>query len=242
MATDLNYPPLDYYLPNGTTPTGADYEVGQAIGKVLGVKMDVSNVTFDNIIPGLTSGQYQLAVTFMNDTKAREAAVDFVDAYQDGSSILVKKGNPDGITKLTDLCGKTATTTKTSVQVTLAQSENAACHSLGKPSIGLLTVGTDTECQLQVESGRAVADLADSVTAAYDAKTARGGSEFQVIPGVYAPEPVGITVPKNDPQLLNAIKVGLQEVIANGTYKKILQQFGLTNIGITTVTVNHATA
>lgn len=240
IASDLHYPPLDYFKPDGTTPTGADYQIGQALGKKLGVKMTFTNVTFDNIIPSLLSGQYDIASTFMTDTATREKTVDFVDEYKDGTSILVKKGNPQNIHKLLDLCGKTATTTKTSVQIPLANAQAAKCQAAGKGPINLLLVDTDTTAQLQVKSGRAAADLADSVTAAYDAKQSSNGNDFQVVPGVYQKQPVGITVPKNQGQLRNALVQALTAVIKDGTYKKILHRYGLDNIAIKKVTVNLA--
>lgn len=240
VATDGNYPPLDYYKADGKTLTGADYDIGQAIGSVLGVKMQVSDVSFDNIIPGLKSGQYQLGVTFMTDTPEREKTMDFIDIYVDGSSILVKKGNPENIKTITDLCGKVATTTKTSVQIPLAQAQTSKCKQLGKGPIQLLTVTTDTDAQLQVKSGRASADLADSVTAAYDAKTAGGGSAFEVVPGVYEPTPVGIVLPKGNTQLRDAVVAAAQQMMSDGTYMKILTQYGLESIAAKSVTVNSA--
>lgn len=241
VATDMNYPPLDYYGPDGKTPRGADYEVGQAIGALLGVKMDVSNVSFDNIIPGLASGQYQLGVTFMTDTVERQKTLDFINIYQDGSSILVKKGNPENIKSITDLCGKVATTTKTSIQIPLAQAQTDKCKKLGKGPIKILTVTTDTDAQLQVQSGRATADLADSVTAAYDAKTAGAGGKFEVVPGVYEPTPVGIVLSKNNTQLRDAVRAAAAELIANGTYGKILAKYGLESIAVKAVKINSAT-
>ena len=165
----------------------------------------------------------------MTDTATREKTVDFVDEYQDGTSILVKKGKPENITKLTDLCGKTATTTKTSVQIPLANAQTSKCQALGKGPINLLLVDTDTTAQLQVKSGRATADLADSVTAAYDAKQSGGGKDFQVVPGVYQKQPVGITVPKNDPKPRSAMVAALKAAIADKTYNKILHKYGLDN-------------
>jgi polar amino acid transport system substrate-binding protein len=240
VATDMTYPPLDYYKSNGSTPTGADYQIGQAIGQALGVHMQVTNVQFGNIIPSLTSGQENIAITFMTDTPAREKAVDFIDEYRDGSSILVKEGNPLHIANLTDLCGKTISTTLTSVQIPLAQSESAKCKAMGKSPINILTVQTDPLAQLQVESGRAAADLADSVTAAYDAKIAGSGHEFEVVPGMYGVQPVGITVPKGDTSLRNALVAGLTHVISDGAYNRILTSYGLQSIAVQHVTVNAA--
>lgn len=238
VAADMHYPPADYYDADGTTPAGADYEVGQAIGEVLGVEMKVSDVTFDNIIPGLKSGQYDMAVTFMTDTVERQDVVDFVDAYQSGSSMLVKKGNPENIQVLTDLCGKTITTTKTSVQIPLAKAQDAECAKLGKDPIDILTVNTDIDALLQVKSGRASADLAETVAASYNAATSNDGNDFEVVGPVYDPHLVGMVTLKGKDQLRDAVAAALEQMMTDGTYMKILEKYGLTAIAIDKVTIN----
>lgn len=238
VATDMHYPPADYYKEDGKTPAGADYEVGQAIGQVLGVKMEVSDVTFDNVIPGLSSGQYDMAVTFMTDTVERQKVVDFVDTYQSGSSMLVKKGNPENIQKITDLCGKTATTTKTSVQIPLAKEQDAACAKLGKDPINLLTVNTDTDALLQVKSGRASADLAETVAASYNAVTSNDGKDFEVVGPVYDSHLVGMVTIKGKDQLRDAVAAAVQKLMDDGTYAKILDKYGLSSIALDKVTIN----
>lgn len=241
VAADMHYPPADYYEDDGKVPAGADYEVGQAIGDVLGVKMEVSDVTFDNVIPGLKSGQYDMAVTFMTDTVERQEVVDFVDAYQSGSSILVLKGNPEGIQEITDLCGKTITTTKTSVQIPLAEAQDEACAELGLDPIDILTVNTDTDALLAVKSGRATADLAETVTANYNAATANDGEDFEVVGPVYDPHLVGMVILKGNDGLRDAVAEALQALMEDGTYDKILAKYGLTQLALPEVLINGTT-
>jgi polar amino acid transport system substrate-binding protein len=239
VATDAHYAPMDYYEDDGTTLTGADYDMGQALGKALGVKVEVTDVAFDNIIPSLKSGQYDMAITFMTDTVARQATVDFVDAYVDGSSILVAQGNPKGIKKLTDLCGQTVVTTTTSVQNDLAKAQDATCAGLGKKPIDVINVTTDSDALLQVTSGRAVADLADSVAAAYNASTAGGGKTYEVVGDVYEKTPVGMTLPKNS-KLTAAVEAGLKHLKTSGEYDRILKKWKLESLAIDEIAVNSA--
>jgi len=239
VASDAHYAPMDFFEEDGTTLTGADYEMGQAIAEALGVTFEVSDVSFDNIIPSLKSGQYDVAVTFMTDTVERQAEVDFVDAYQSGSSILVLKGNPEGISELTDLCGLTVVTTATSVQNELAAQQDAECAALGEDPINVINVTTDTEALLALKSGQAVADLAESVAANYNASTSGNGNDFEVVGPVYAPSLVGITFPKDSP-LIPAVETALTYLIDQGIYQSILDKWGLSQLAIEDVTVNGA--
>lgn len=238
VATDAHYAPMDYYEEDGTTLTGADYEMGQALGQALGVTMEVTDVTFDNIIPSLQSGQYDMAVTFMTDTVERQAAVDFVDSYQSGSSILVAKGNPEGIETITDLCGLTVVTTATSVQNDLAAAQDGACAALGKQPIQVMNVDTDTDALLQVKSGRAVADLAESVAAIYNAETSGGGNDFEVVDEVYDAKLVGMVVPKGSDDLTAAVEAGMKYLKESGTYDEILAKWGMQSLAVDEITVN----
>lgn len=240
VATDAHYAPMDYYEPDGKTLTGADYEMGQAIGRALGVEMRVTDVSFDNIIPGLQSGQYDLAVTFMSDTAERQQQVDFVDTYQSGSSILVQSGNPEGIEEITDLCGETAVTTKTSVQIPLAESYDDECAQLGKDPIDVMTVKTDTDALLQVKSGRATADLAESVAAAYNARTSGDGADFEVVGDVYNPQPVGMVIPKGEHELRGAVQAALEHLQQTGEYDRILADAGLEVLAVESFPINSA--
>ena len=71
----------------------------------------------------------------MYDNPEREAqGVSFVDYAYDGTSILVKKGNPDGITNLDSLAGKTvACESGTTQQAFLAEAEQAVRELPARP-------------------------------------------------------------------------------------------------------------
>ena len=45
----------------------------------MGLKANLVNVKFDNIIPGLQDGKYDVGLSSFTDTKEREKVVDFVD-------------------------------------------------------------------------------------------------------------------------------------------------------------------
>src|SRR5216117_163394 len=78
VAADATYAPNEFIGGNGKTVEGMDPDLGSALAKVMGLKAKFVNASFDTIIPGLSSGKYDLGMSSFTDTKAREKVVDFV--------------------------------------------------------------------------------------------------------------------------------------------------------------------
>jgi polar amino acid transport system substrate-binding protein len=240
IATSI-YAPVDYYKADGKTLTGFDADIMRAVAKKLRVKIKWAVIDFSAIIPGITSGQYDFA-TDLNDTKQREQVVDFITEFRDGSSILVKKGNPDRLRNLGDLCGKTVVMTQGSVQIPIANSQSDKCQQAGKAKIDQLLVPDDPPARLALKSGRASAYLVNTLAGSYAAKTENGGQDFQILAGVYQPQFAGIIFPKKSKRLREAIRATLNAVITDGTYRKIMVRYGVVNNAIKKSLVNAATS
>lgn len=240
IATSI-YAPVDYYKADGKTLTGFDADIMRAVAKKLRVKIKWAVIDFAAIIPGISSGQYDFA-TDLNDTKQREQVVDFITEFRDGSSILVKKGNPDRLRNLGDLCGKTVVMTQGSVQIPIATSQSDKCQQAGKAKIDQLLVPDDPPARLALKSGRASAYLVNTLAGSYAAKTENGGQDFQILAGVYQPQFAGIIFPKKSKRLREAIRATLNAVISDGTYRKIMVRYGVVNNAITKSRVNAATS
>jgi ABC-type amino acid transport substrate-binding protein len=107
VAADASYAPDEFLASDGKTVIGMDADLADAIGKVLGLKVTVTNVSFDAIIPALQDGRYDLGMSSFTDTADREKSVDFVTYFSAGTSFYVAaNGGPD-IQTLSDLCGHT---------------------------------------------------------------------------------------------------------------------------------------
>ena len=105
FCSDITYPPEEFY--KGTTPAGSDIEIGDALAAQMGVKASFQNTGFDGIIPALEGKKCDAIISGMNDTPARRKQVDFTDYISVGQSFMVKKGNPEHITNIASLAGKT---------------------------------------------------------------------------------------------------------------------------------------
>ncbi len=240
VGSDVEYPPVEFFKEGTQQVQGIDWDLAQAMGQKLGVKVTFVNFTdFANIITAMQAKRFDIIMSAMNDTAERRAKnVDFIDYFTAGSAILVKKGNPQGIQSLDNLCGKTIALQQGTVQVDQAKAQNAKCKSAGSPQIKILTFEKDTDALLQVKNGRAVADMEDFPVAAYNAKTSGGGSDFEVAGQQFEVGQYGIAVRKDDTQLRDAVQAALKAVIADGTYDQILSKWGVTQGALKTAPLN----
>ncbi len=241
IAAQLTQPPDDMYEADGTTPEGFEVALATAIGNELGLKVSYVPGAFDSLITTLQAGRVDMTMSAMNDTDTREKTINFVDYLTDGIGLLVNAGNPDNIQTPTDLCGKSVTAVSGSTQQAYAAQLSATCTSAGKSPVTLILSSTTAQETISLETKRVAAVLNDNITDAYDVATSP--SLFSAVN--YAPiepGPYGIGVNKNDPGLLSAIQTGLQDLMNDGTYGKILQDWQLTSVELKTATVNHGIA
>ncbi|EWT03616.1 hypothetical protein N865_09215 [Intrasporangium oryzae NRRL B-24470] len=236
VASGVSFPPMEYFDTDNKTVLGFDADLGAALGQVLGVKFDFQNTNFDGIIGGLNAGRYDLGLTSMIDKKARQETVDFVDYLNSGVTFMVKKGNPKGLTDANSLCGVTVAVEKSSTGDLSADDITKTCAAAGKPAVNKQPFPDQASAVQALQSGRADAVLALDLTLAYNVKQAPDAFEVPAKP--FGTLPVGIPVPKGDPQLRDAVQAALQKVIESGTYDQLLAKWNLTNQALTGAPIN----
>lgn len=243
VGSDMAYAPMESFKPGTEEPEGVDIDLCQSIASRFGegVRCEFRNAVFDTLITGLKSDRFDLVMSSMTDNAERQSEVDFVDYLLAGSSILVKKGNPERIASLDDLCGKTVALQRGTTNEELGQRQAQACTAQGKGGLNVLAFDTDPEAQQQVKVGRAVADIADFPVAAYAARASGGGEDFELVGEQIDPAPYGIAVAKGATELRDAIQEALQAVIADGTYDRVLERWGVIRGALKTAAINGGT-
>ena len=242
VASDIPFPPMEMFDENQNL-TGFDYDLAQALGAKLGVRMELKTQAFDSIIPSLQSGKHDVIMSGMNDTPERQEALDFVDYLHAGFSILVLAGNPDNITGVLDLCGQDVAVQKATVQAEILRSYDDQCTEAGPGPMKIQELPLETDVQTAVRSGKAIADVVDSAVAAYAAQTAGDGTMFEVVrdkenPAGYNPVYTGIGVLKEDSGLSQALLIALEAVIADGTYDEILKKYAMSDFTVGKADIN----
>lgn len=133
IATMPNYPPITYKDPATNVLQGFDIELGEAIGKELGLKVEWQEIAFAQMLPSLQTGRVDLAMAGMSDKKARQETADFVDYMKSGAQFYTSKALAGEIKSVDDLCGKSVGASRSTdwpAQIT-AWSE-ANCVAKGK--------------------------------------------------------------------------------------------------------------
>ncbi len=235
VGTDASYAPMSFFGPDGRTIVGMEPDLAAAVGTVLGVQLKFENVDFTKILPRVQSGTLDLGISAMTDTSEREAAVDFVNYFSAGTSIVVQRGNPTGITEVKDLCGKVVAVEEGTTQVDLMKRSQANC---GQP-IKVKTYPTNSDALVQLRTGRAAAVLNDFPPASYLANDARTKANYQLASTTqYEPGLYGVAVSKQQQGLRDAIQGALEQLVRDGDYRTVLTRWNVQAGGIDEVTIN----
>jgi polar amino acid transport system substrate-binding protein len=236
VAADATYAPNEFIAPDGHTVIGMDADLMNALGAVMGLKVDIVNATFDTIIPGLAAGKYDIGASSFTDTKEREKTVDFVDYFTAGTSFYAKASSNPGVSTLEDLCGKTVSVEKGTTEEEEATEQSGKCTKAGKKSVTVLVYPTQNGANLAISSGRAELGMADSPVAAYQVKQSSGTFKLY---GTYGSAPYGLAIPKGS-GMTTPVLAALKVLIANGTYMKILEKWGVQSGALATPAINGA--
>ncbi len=234
IGIDPTYPPNEFKDASGT-PIGWEVEMMDAVAGKLGVKAEYAVSKFDTIIPSITGGKYDLGLSSFTDNTDREKVVDFVNYYTAGilwASATGKTVDPN------NACGL-----KVAVQATTFQdtdeipAKSKACTDAGKPAIQALKFDTQDQATNAVALGQADAMSADSPVTLYGVEQLKG--KLQVAGKSFEVAPYGLAVNKGD-SLQKALQKALQSLVDDGTYKKILDKWGVADGGISKITINAA--
>jgi polar amino acid transport system substrate-binding protein len=236
----VNAPPNIFLGADGSTPTGYMIDIAHAVADTLGVKISFAQMPFPSLITGLQANKIDMTLT-VSDQPARQATLSFADIGDDGIVFLVAKGNPQKITSLDSLCGKSWAVISGSVAVKLMATQQTKCAAEGKPAIDVKQFSGASDAELQIRSGHVAGFCSGLLEATYTAKTTDSGSVYDVAPGgPYTSQPYALAVLKSNTGLLNALQGALQLLSNDGSLKAIAAKYGITSGLYSTIPINVA--
>ena len=234
VGTDTSYAPAEFLADDNKTAIGYDVDLTKALAKVLGLEPETVTSTFDSIVPSVGS-KYDLGISSFTITDERKAAVDFVSYYKAGSTWAVQKGNPTKFDP-SNLCGlKIAVQTGTTQEEEVNEA-NQSCPADKK--IEVLSSKLQTDGTTNVVTGKAVAFYADSPVAGY--AISQTGGQIESVGEAVGVAKQGIAIKKGDTQMDEAVQKAMAKLMADGTYTKILKQWGVESGAVDTAEINPA--
>lgn len=230
VGSDTTYPPQEYIDTATNQPAGFDVDLITAIGQRMGLQTKVVTTSFDTIINSLIAKRFDVVISAVSVTPDRQKKVDFVPYFNAGESLLVKIGNPLNIKSTADLCGQNVGVQNGTIEQTDLNTANAACKKAGKAAINITALTNQTDVIQLLASGRVVATYQDSPVTDYFNKQHPG--QFAVGGSVVNAGLEGIVVRKGDTAMFNAVQTAFNQLKADGTYKSLINKWGLTNEAI----------
>lgn len=219
------FPPFEFQKDGALA--GFDIDLIEAIGKKLSATPKPMNMEFQGLIPALLGGRLDLINSAMYINDKRKEQVDFVPYMTIGNMVIVQAGNPAGITGRDDsLCGKIIATTLGAIEETFARADAERCKAAGKGEVTVQTLPTSPDSATAIVQGRADAMFTSTPGAAV-MLAEMAGKVMAVGPEFDSTTSIGMAVRKGDAALHDALKSAVEELVADGTYAKLVAKWKL---------------
>lgn len=218
MATEATFQPYEYY--DGDEIVGIDVEIAQAIAEKLGMTLEVTDIAFDSIIPGLQAGKYDIGMAGMTVTEERLEEVNFSDSYATGVQVVIVKDG-GAITSVDDLFADGANTvvgTQTGTTGFLYATWDIEDEGLGT----VKSFAKTTDAVEALKNGQVDCVILDNEPAKALVAANEG---LSILDTEYAVEDYAIAIAKENTELLEKVNGALAELIADGTVQGILDKY-----------------
>lgn len=200
---------------------GFDVDIAEEIAKRLGVKLKRVVVSDKTRISFVQQGRIDMSVANMTHKRERDKSIDFsITYFFDGQKLLVKKDS--GINSWKDVVGKKVASTQGTTSEVNARN---MLKKLGDPNAekNVISFPDYASAFQALQNGRVVGFTTDSTILLGYAAQAPG--QFVLVGDFISDEPYGIGLPENDSKWRDTINFTIQDMWADGTYKKIYDKW-----------------
>lgn len=215
IATSPDFPPFEELQADGTV-TGIEIDILNLICQELGVALDIKQMNFDSVLPGIQAGKYDVGVSGISVTPKREKNVKFTVPYCLAAQAIVVLENSE-ITSKADLTGK-----KISVQS--GTTAETFCMENG---YDISAFAANTDAELALTTGKVAAWVIDDLTAAemvaaYNAENPE--VKLVVLGEAMTTEPYAFAFNLKSGNLVEQINTILQKLVDDGTVAQIFEK------------------
>jgi polar amino acid transport system substrate-binding protein len=220
VGSCLDYPPFESV--EGGDEVGFDVDLSEAIAQKLGLEVQWVRADFDTIFTAVAGNQFDMvaaAVTATGkDGEERDKVVDFSDFYYNSRQALVvnTSATPD-VASTEDLSEgdivgvQRGTTGQTWVE-----------DNLQPGGIELKTFQNAPDALRDLEAGNIVGVVADEP---FVAEAIEGLPGLEVVQPIDTNEKYAFAFSPENPELRDAVNEALAELMADGTYQQIFEQY-----------------
>ena len=215
IGTSPDFPPFES-LDNGEVK-GIEIEIMELICEELGVELEIKQMDFDSVLPGVQSGKFDVGVSGISVTPEREKNTLFSDPYCLAAQAIVVTSDSD-ITCKEDLEGKT-------VSVQTGTTAEEFCMSNGY-TVKAFTANADAEAALTV--GKVDAWVIDDLTAAEMVAAYNEDhpdAPLVILEEAMTTEPYAFAFAQGSDDLVAEINEILNKLLDDGTIAAIFEKY-----------------
>ncbi len=216
IATSPDFPPFESLNADGSV-TGIEIDILELICKELGVELEIKQMDFDSVLPGVQAGKYAVGVSGISVTPEREKNVKFSKAYCEAAQAIVVLEGSD-IKSKADLNGK-----KVSVQSGTTAEDFCTTNGYTVSSFK-----ANADAQTALVEGKVAAWVIDDLTAADMVATYNAGNpatKLVVLDEPMTTEPYAFAFHLESGDLVEEINKILTKLLDDGTIAKIFEKY-----------------
>lgn len=220
VATDATLVPMSF-INDQNQIDGFDRALMEAIAKEAGLELEMVNVEWAGLLGGLTTGKYDAAISSITVLEERKQKMSFSLPYlKSGLAIVVRK-ETKGVSTMDDLL-------KNSMVVGAQRGTTAYFFLKDHPAIRNMGYESYGHAVQDLIKGELDAVLGESTgTLYYKRKEKPVFDKIKMVGEILTNEYYGIAVRKDNPALLKTLDKALKTLLANGTVKRLHQQWDL---------------
>lgn len=218
---------------DGETVIGYEPDLIREAAKRIGMEVEFTLLGFDALLPGVSSGRFDVAQAGFNDKPERQAKYDMLDVANDQFTFGALPDVAPSVKTLDDLCGKKIGALAGGIYLAIFENQDKKCQDEGQAGVDISIFDADEQGYLAVKSGQIDLYPSSVPIIAYWAEN-NGGA---VAPVRFLKNASAFVLPKDSP-LTPKLQEALQEMVDDGTYGEILEKWNVTDIARDEITVN----
>ena len=225
--------PLAVYATDNKTPVGNEVDVAVALAESLGLKADIVPTAWADWPLGVESGKYEAVISNVTVTEERKLKFDFASYREDKLGFYAKSDS--SITKVDsapDVAGKRIIVGSGTNQEAILLRWDAENKKNGLKPVEFQYYDDDSASTLALQSGRADLTFGPNATASYKSQTDGKTKNVGLVDGGWPLKASIAVTTKKGNGFAAAAQAGLNSLIKDGTYGKILDRWGLSAEGI----------
>lgn len=212
MGTNATFPPYEFVDENNEV-AGIDAEIAGAIANKLGMKLEITDMAFDSLIPALQSGTIDIVLAGMTVDPERAEQVNFTDSYATGVQVIIVPEGSD-IKSPDDLDGK-------NIGVQTGTTGDLYCtDSYGQDHVKQFDNGPLAVAALL--NGQVDCVVIDNEPAKNYVAANQG---LTILDTAYANEEYAAAIAKDNTELFDKVNAAIKELKEDGTIASIIEKY-----------------